>query len=65
MLSIFISYFNVFKILLFYRWKKMEQHDVVMECTRYTLLENGDRNYQNPSTWTNAGSNFSSALGNL
>ncbi|KAL4148614.1 hypothetical protein QTP88_002799 [Uroleucon formosanum] len=45
-----------------HRWKKMEQHDVVMECTRYTLLENGDRNYQNPSTWTNAGSNFSSAL---
>ncbi|CAH1709062.1 hamartin isoform X2 [Aphis gossypii] len=44
------------------RWKKMEQHDVVMECTKYTLLENGDRNYQNPSTWTNAGSNFSSAL---
>jgi len=43
----------------------MEQHDVVMECTRYTLLENGDRSYQNPSTWTNAGSNFSSALGYL
>ncbi|XP_022179521.1 hamartin isoform X3 [Myzus persicae] len=45
-----------------HRWKKMEQHDVVMECTIYTLLENGDRNYQNPSTWTNTGSNFSSAL---
>ncbi|VVC28746.1 Armadillo-type fold,Hamartin,Armadillo-like helical [Cinara cedri] len=44
------------------RWKKMEQHDVVMECTKYTLLENGDRNYQNPSSWTNTGSSFSSAL---
>lgn len=42
----------------------MEQHDVVMECTRYTLLENGDRNDQNPSTWSNSGSNYSSALGN-
>lgn len=42
----------------------MEQHDVVMECTKFTLLENGDRNYQNPSTWTNTASSFSSALGN-
>ncbi|XP_025416247.1 hamartin isoform X2 [Sipha flava] len=44
------------------RWKKMEQHDVVMECTRYTLLENGDKCYQNASTWANTGSSFSSAL---
>lgn len=36
-----------------------------MECTRYTLLENGDRNYQNPATWTNSGSSFSSALGKI
>lgn len=43
----------------------MEQHDVVMECTKYTLLENGDRNYQNPSSWTNVGTSFSSALGNI
>lgn len=42
----------------------MEQHDVVMECTKYTLLENGNRNYQSPSQWTNGGLNFSSALGN-
>lgn len=43
----------------------MEQHDVVMECTRYTLLENGDKSYQNASTWANTGSSFSSALGNF
>lgn len=43
----------------------MEQHDVVMECTRYTLLENNDRNDQNSSTWNSPGSDFSSALGNL
>lgn len=39
----------------------MEQHDVVMECTKYTLLENGGQNDQNSS---NSGLNFSSALGN-
>jgi len=43
----------------------MEQHDVVMECTRYTLLENGDKNEQNPSTWSNSGSSYSSAIGNF
>jgi len=44
----------------------MEQHDVVMECTRYTLLENGDKSDQNPSTWSNSnGSSYSSALGNF
>lgn len=43
----------------------MEQHDVVIECTKYTLLENGDRNYQSPATRTNAVTSFSSALGNI
>ncbi|XP_050534355.1 hamartin isoform X1 [Daktulosphaira vitifoliae] len=44
------------------RWKKMEQHDVVMECTRYTLMENSDRNYQSSSSWNTAETKFSSAL---
>lgn len=41
----------------------MEQHDVVMECTKYILIEYGDRTYQNFQMYTE--SSYLSALGNL